>query len=103
LIATGWLVLAIGSLTVFSLYTLFTTSGPVFDLLQLVTLPHEFHLELLLLLIANVALSWSFEEYGAQIVARSIGDQMKKWRRMRGHRRSNDNKVYKAVQRSMED
>lgn len=95
--------MALTALTSFSIYTLLTTSGPIFDLLQLVTLPREFHLELLLLLIANAALAWAFEEWGSHIVARFIGDQLKRWRRMRGHRRVSDNKVYKSVQRSMED
>ncbi|KAL8278174.1 hypothetical protein RQP46_009347 [Phenoliferia psychrophenolica] len=97
-----WLVLVFAALGSFSLYTLFTTHGPIFALLQLISLPHEFHLELLLLLIGNVAACWAFEEWGVEKVSRAIGDAMKKIRRARGRRRD-DGKVYKAVSRSMED
>jgi cation-transporting ATPase 13A2 len=63
-------------------------------------LPREFHLELLLLLIANVFISWSFEEYGSIKVAKFVGDMGKKWRRFRGRRRD-DMKVYKAISMDM--
>lgn len=99
---SGWLVLAFVALGSFSLYTLFTTHGPVFALLQLISLPHEFHLELLLLLIANVAACWAFEEWGVEKVSRAIGDVSKKIRRARGRRRE-DGKVYKLVARAMDD
>ena len=98
----GWLVLAIGSLSIFSLYTLFTTTGPIFNLLELISLPREFHLELLILLLGNIFISYVFEEYGSEIVARFVGDTAKKWRRFRGRRRE-DGKVYKAIARDMED
>ena len=98
----GWLVLVFVALGSFSLFTLFTTQGPVFALLELISLPHEFHLELVLLLIGNIAACWAFEEWGAEKVSRTIGDVMKKIRRARGRRRD-DGKVYKAVSRSMED
>ncbi|GAA6024141.1 hypothetical protein JCM10207_001596 [Rhodosporidiobolus poonsookiae] len=98
-----WLVVALAALSAFSLYTLFMPpSAYIFALLQFVDLPHEFHLELLLLLIANVAASWTYEEVGAQAVARWVGDAQRRWRRMRG-RRKESGKVYKAVQRSMDD
>lgn len=47
-------------------------------------------------------MSWAFEEYGAEIVAKWVGDTAKKWRRFRGRRRE-DGKVYKAIARDMED
>jgi len=98
-----WLVFVLLALTSFSLYTLFTPSSSyIFSLLEFVTLPHDFHLELLLLIIANVAASWAFEEFGAEAVAKWIGEMQKKWRRMRG-KRKNGGKAYKAIQRSMED
>ena len=100
-ILAGWLMAVVAALFAFCVYDLLTTSGPIFDLLELISLPHEFHLELLLLIIANVAVSFSFEEYGAQYVARTIKSWSKRWRRFRGKRRA-DGKVYKAVQRSME-
>ena len=97
-----WLVAVLFALSAFSVFTLFTTSGPVFSLLELTTLPREFHLELLLLLIGNVVASWAFEEYGVPRVARVVGDGVKRYRRWRGIRRA-DGKVYKSVQRGMED
>ncbi|KDE02331.1 hypothetical protein MVLG_07113 [Microbotryum lychnidis-dioicae p1A1 Lamole] len=103
LYSNRWLVAALAALTVFSIYTLFTTSGPIFALLQLISLPHEFHLELLLLLIANTATCWTFEEYGASRLTKLIGELQRKWRRARGTRRRDDGKVYKAIQRAMVD
>ncbi|SCV73478.1 BQ2448_7404 [Microbotryum intermedium] len=103
LYSNRWLVAALVSLTVFSIYTLFTTSGPIFALLQLVSLPHDFHLEMLLMLIANTAACWTFEEYGASRLTKLISEMQRKWRRARGTRRRDDGKVYKAVQRAMED
>lgn len=94
--------LAFAGLCSFSLYTLFTTHGPIFLLLQLITLPHEFHLELLLLLILNVVLSFGFEEYGAHRVARFIGNTQKRIRRARGRRRDDDHKAYKSIARALE-
>lgn len=98
-----WLVVALSGLTAFSLYTLFVVDGSVFRLLELISLPHEFHLELLLLLLANCAVSYTFEDYFAYKLARWIGDTTKRWRRYRGHRRTNDGKLYKMVARAMED
>ncbi|GAA5912394.1 hypothetical protein JCM5296_001717 [Sporobolomyces johnsonii] len=98
-----WLVLALLSLSAFSLYTLFMPPDSyVFALLQFIQLPHDFHLELLLLIIGNVAASWAFEDWGAHTVARWIGDAQRKWRRMRG-RRKLSGKVYKSIERSMDD
>lgn len=97
-----WLILVFIALGGFSLYTLFATEGFIFSLLQLISLPHEFHLELSLLLIATTAACWAFEEWGANAVARLIGDFTKRLRRARGRRRE-DGKAYKAISRSMDD
>ncbi|GAA5949133.1 hypothetical protein JCM3765_004021 [Sporobolomyces pararoseus] len=98
-----WLVFVLVALSSFSLYTLFTPSSSyIFSLLEFVTLPHDFHLELLLLIIGNVAASWAFEEFGAEKVAKWIGEMQRRWRRLRG-RRKEGGKAYKAIQRSMED
>ncbi|GAA6025566.1 hypothetical protein JCM11491_003215 [Sporobolomyces phaffii] len=98
-----WLVFVLAALSAFSLYTLFTPAdSAIFALLEFVTLPHDFHLELLLLILANVAASWAFEEFGAHHVAKWIGDMQRKWRRVRG-RRKEGGKAYKAIQRSMDD
>ncbi|GAA5929875.1 putative acid anhydride hydrolase [Sporobolomyces koalae] len=103
LFTNRWLVFVLVGLSSFSLYTLFTPeSSYIFSLLEFVKLPHDFHLELLLLIIGNVAASWAFEEFGAEKVAKSIGDLQRKWRRLRG-RRKEGGKAYKAIQRSMED
>uniref|UniRef100_A0A0K3CK53 Cation-transporting ATPase n=1 Tax=Rhodotorula toruloides TaxID=5286 RepID=A0A0K3CK53_RHOTO len=94
-----WLVAALLALSTFSLYTLFMpTSSPVFALLQFIALPHEFHLELLLIILANVALSWALEHFAAMRIARWIGDMQRRWRRMRG-RRKESGKAYKAISR----
>ncbi|BGP17337.1 hypothetical protein JCM10213_007551 [Rhodosporidiobolus nylandii] len=98
-----WLVFALVGLTSFSVYTLFMPpSAWTFQLLQFIDLPHEFHLELLLLIIANVAASWAFEQHGANATAQWVGEMQRRWRRMRG-RRKESGKVYKAIQRSMDD
>lgn len=99
LYSNRWLVLALVGLSAFSIYTLFMPPrSPVFRLLQFVDLPHDFHLELLLILLANVALSWIFEDVGAQALARWIGDMQRRYRRMRG-RRKESGKAYKAISR----
>lgn len=99
LYSNRWLVLALVGLSTFSIYTLFMPpTSPIFGLLQFVDLPHEFHLELLLILLANVALSWIFEDVGAQALARWIGDMQRRYRRMRG-RRKESGKAYKAISR----
>ncbi|GAA5917468.1 hypothetical protein JCM6882_006480 [Rhodosporidiobolus microsporus] len=98
-----WLVAALVALSSFSVYTLFMPpSSFTFQLLEFIELPHEFHLELLLLILANVGASWAFEAVGAQAVARWIGETQRKYRRMRG-RRKESGKVYKAVARAMDD
>ncbi|GAA5848800.1 hypothetical protein JCM8547_006349 [Rhodosporidiobolus lusitaniae] len=98
-----WLVAALAALSAFSLYTLFMPATSfTFQLLEFIDLPHEFHLELLLLVIANVAVSWVFEDAGAAAVAKWIGEMQRRWRRARG-RRKESGKVYKAVARSMDD
>ncbi|GAA6055600.1 hypothetical protein JCM3770_006719 [Rhodotorula araucariae] len=98
-----WLVAALVALSSFSLYTLFMPADAfTFRLLEFIELPHEFHLELLLLIIANVALCWVFEDAGAQRVARWIGEAQRRWRRMRGTRKAGG-KAYKAISRAMDD
>lgn len=99
LYSNRWLIAALAGLTAFSVYTLFMpASSPVFSLLQFVELPHDFHLELLLTLLANVAASWIYEDVGAQRLARWIGDVQRRYRRMRG-RRKESGKAYKAISR----
>lgn len=99
---TGALVVVLAVLIAFSVYTLLVTHGPIFLLLELISLPHEFHLEMLLIVIANMAMSALFEEYGAMKLARFIGDTAKRIRRWRGKRRE-EGKMYKSVARDMED
>ncbi|KAK4701843.1 hypothetical protein P7C70_g4386, partial [Phenoliferia sp. Uapishka_3] len=102
LYSNRWLVLVFIGLGGFSLYTLFTTHGLIFSLLQLISLPYEFHLELVLLLIGNIAACWAFEEWGVEKVAKAVGNIQKSLRRARGRRRD-DAKAYKAIARSMDD
>ncbi|KAK4050588.1 hypothetical protein OIV83_003314 [Microbotryomycetes sp. JL201] len=82
-------------------WSLFATGGLLFDVLELVDLPHEFHLELFLVVLANATACWAYEEYGAQAVASTIKSWQRRWRRWRGTRK-HQSKVYKAVERSME-
>ena len=82
-------------------WSLFTTGGILFDTLELVELPHEFHLELFIVVLANAAACWAFEVYGAQAAADMIKSWQRRWRRWRGTRK-HQSKVYKAVERSME-
>jgi len=99
LYSNRWLVAALVALSSFSLYTLFMTPDAwTFRLLEFIELPHEFHLELLLIILANVGLCWVFEDAAAQRVAKWIGDAQRKWRRMRGTRKAGG-KAYKAISR----
>jgi cation-transporting ATPase 13A2 len=81
----------------FSLYTLFVTGGPVFKLLQLIHLPREFHLELSLLVVANIVLSYLFEKHLVFPLAKGAGRALKRWRAYRGKSRKSSGKLYKAI------
>lgn len=95
--SNGWLMGTLVALSLFSLYTLFATSGPVYKLLQLVELPREFHLELALLVVVNCAASYVWEKHWTVPLAKSIGKTLKKWRK----RTSKDGKVYKSIAREV--
>lgn len=97
------LVACLAILGAFSTYVLFVTSGPVFRLLELMPLPREFHLELMLLVISNVVISVLFETHGAARVARWWGQQLKKMRKLRGGSgQGGKQKLYKALASAMD-
>ncbi|GAA6043571.1 hypothetical protein JCM8097_005258 [Rhodosporidiobolus ruineniae] len=103
LYSNRWLVVSLVGLSAFSVYTLFAPPTSFFGtLLEFIELPHEFHLELLLIILANVGLSWAFEQAGAQAVARWIGEVQRRYRRMRGRRKESGH-IYKAIARSMDE
>jgi len=97
------LMAVLGALVAFSTYTLFVRHGPVYKLLQLTHLPHEFNLELLLLIIANAALSYGWEAYGAAAFADFVGRTTRRYRRWRGTARRPTSKAYRAIERELED
>jgi cation-transporting ATPase 13A2 len=95
-----WLLVVLTALCAFSLYALFTPHGFIFRLLQLVDLPREFRLEILLLVILNVLLSWAWERHLTLLVASRVGKGLKWWRR-RSAGRKMDAKLYKALERDI--
>jgi cation-transporting ATPase 13A2 len=97
-----WLLFALATLCTFSLYILFTGHGFTFKMLELVQLPREFRLEILLLVILNVVLSWAWETHLTFIVASWVGKGLKWWRRRSASRRK-DAKLYKALERDVRD
>lgn len=96
IMSNRWLVFVLAALLVFSVYVLFSTHGPIFLLLELITLPHDFHLELMLVIIANAAACFAYEQWGAMRVSRFVGNMAKRIRRARGRRRDSG-KIYKSV------
>lgn len=88
------LLLTLIALGGFSLYTMFASSGPVYKLLQLVDLPREFHLELTLLVLANIAVSYVWEKHLCVPLAKAIGRTLKRFKT----RKSNEGKIYKSIQ-----
>ena len=101
------LTLTLVALTAFSTYILFVRHGPVYHLLQLRHLPHDFNLELTLLVMANAMASWAWERHGAAVVAIQVGRLTRRWRRWRGvtstSRMRGDGKAYRAIERDMDD
>lgn len=97
------LLIVLISLASFSTYTVFAHSGVVYNLLGLVYLPKEFQLELFLLALVNVAVSWIWEKHLALPVAEQIGQLKRRFRRWRGHRRREDGKLYKLIERDMDE
>lgn len=97
------LMLVLSALVAFSTYTLFVRAGPIYKLLQLAHMPKDFNLELLLLIIANAALSYAWEAYGAATTADFVGRTTRRYRRWRGTARRPTSKAYRAIERELED
>jgi cation-transporting P-type ATPase 13A2 len=95
-----WLVIVLTVLCTFSLYSLFLQKGFIFRVLQLVDIPREFRLEILLLVILNIILSWAWETHLTLIVASRVGKALKWWRRRSAGRKMNA-KLYKALERDI--
>lgn len=90
-------------LATFSTYTVFAHYGVVYNLLGLVYLPKEFQLEIFLLALGNAVISWTWEKHLALPVAAQIGQLKRRIRRWRGHRRREDGKLYKMIERDMDE
>ncbi|CAH7675289.1 hypothetical protein BY996DRAFT_4588238 [Phakopsora pachyrhizi] len=75
------LVICLFSLSSFSIYLLFTSSGFFFNILELTQLDHAFRLELLLWVILNVFISLTFESFATQPVALWVGGQIKSFKK----------------------
>lgn len=90
-------------LAAFSTYAVFIHYGVVYNMLGLVYLPREFQLELFLLAIANVAVSWIWEKHCALPVTSFIKQTQRRIRRWRGVRREKEGKLYKLIERDMDD
>jgi cation-transporting ATPase 13A3/4/5 len=87
----------------FSTYTVFVHYGVIFNMLGLVYLPREFQLELFLLAILNTGVSWLWEKHLVLPVAGQIGQLKRRIRRWRGGKRERDGKLYKLIQRDLDD
>ncbi|MCO5601262.1 hypothetical protein L7F22_055381 [Adiantum nelumboides] len=97
------LMLSLSSLTLLSVYFLFATSGPIFDMLELVEFPRYFHMNLLAIVIVNAVLCFLFEAYMTRpvtIVIKGIQRFVRRLRRGTSHHdrsKRHDSKMYKAV------
>lgn len=93
------LMISLTTLTLFSLFFLFVSSGPIFDILALVEFPHYFHVALLVIVIVNAVACFVFEAYCTKFVTSIIKALQRFIRRLRrGEKtRRHDTKMYKAV------
>ncbi|KAI0093395.1 Ca-transporting ATPase [Irpex rosettiformis] len=92
-----WLMISIGSLTLFNVLVLLVPPAFISDILELEDLPFAGRTTLLFAVIINVGLSMAFERWGAQVVSRAVGYVMD----FRGKHRVKDGKMYKVVEGGM--
>lgn len=97
------LLLTLLGLAAFSTYTVFAHYGVVYNMLGLVYLPKEFQLELFLLALLNIGVSWVWEKHLALPIAGQIGQLKKRIRRWRGIKKRDEGKLYKLIERDMDD
>ncbi|KAF8530457.1 hypothetical protein BU17DRAFT_36097 [Hysterangium stoloniferum] len=88
------LILCIGSLSAFSTFMLLSPPSALAVLLELMTIPLQARVELMAVAAINICLSVGFERWCQGIVAKVVGQLLR--RRRRGRRV--DGKVYKAVE-----
>lgn len=96
---TGWLILSVFLLTLFSIVVLLGSPHKVKSLLGLMTIPVTGRYTLLVAVVINVGLSMAFEEWGTQSVSTAIGSIME-WLQRR-HWRRGDKAAYKLVEGGM--
>ncbi|KIY53967.1 Ca-transporting ATPase [Fistulina hepatica ATCC 64428] len=94
----GWLMASMIVLLSFNTIVLLQPPPFLMDLLTLMPLPTVARLELLVLAMANVAVSVSFEQWGARFVANGVG-RILRWLRDSTHEKQG--KVYKYVEVGM--
>ena len=98
-----WLMATVTLLLSFSLYSLFTPSGFVFDLLGLVEFPRSFHVALFVAVVLNAILCFVFEFALSKYVVKLVKGLLRLARRSkRSKTRKHGSKTYKAVERSMQ-
>lgn len=97
-----WLMGAVTFLLAFSMYALFTPSGLVFDLLGLVEFPRSFHIALFIAVILNTVLSFLFESVLSQFVVKFVKGVQRLARRSKRKTRNKHGKMYRSVERSMQ-
>ena len=84
-------------LSLFNVVVLLIPPQFVADWLELMALPFEARMALILAVVLNIALSFAYEQWGTQTVARIIG-----WFfQLRRQRRTRDGKAYKSVEGGM--
>ncbi|KAH7925940.1 hypothetical protein BV22DRAFT_1112020 [Leucogyrophana mollusca] len=94
----GWLMLAIITLSLFSLLVLLHPPKLLALILELMPIPFSARAWLVVFVGANVVLSLAFEQWATQVISQIIGVLLN-WRR--GKRRFREGKAYKAVEGGM--
>lgn len=90
---------SMGLLSAFNVLVLLAPPKALAELLTLMPLPVGARYTLLTAALVNVGISVGFEAWGAEAVSRVVGDVMRWWHR--GRRRTEEGKVYKAVEWGM--
>ncbi|KAI0682979.1 Ca-transporting ATPase [Cytidiella melzeri] len=92
-----WLMVSIGSLTLFNVLVLLVPPPFIASVLELEDLPFSGRTTLLFAVVINVVLSLAFERWGAQAVSQVVGYILN----LRGKHRVKDGKTYKIVEGGM--
>lgn len=92
--------LSLAALTMFNMLVLLSPPQAIVDLLTLMILPKDGRVKLLMAIAINMAVSITYEEFGALMVSGMVGHIIK-WRKNNLKVRETDGKVYKAVEGGM--